>query len=386
MSELQGEYDEAAKATLPAALAAAKLHARPERASMILVGDRAKIEGKVRDLKLGEIVVVDAEGRPCPAARRVELRALIGGRQPSEPRAGRSLGAGPPSSVMTASTGRCTCRSVSEIDADQRLESARRLDPQRGRDLRDPRLTGPFQLGHPAIDGVDQFAQRSRYPGWRNGLVPGHGTNDATLARRVSCRRGSAPSRVARVRAASMDGQSGRVHRRLTSTGLASQRLERRGDDDQPERRPSLQRQQGDRLIAAGPFRDQGFGRPRRRGAVCVRRERAAYRGAVECRHGADHVRFGHAVRPIGRVVDDDPEQALLVEAEDQPVDGIARRRGPSANVPRMPAQFLDRPGHGGRRRGVDHGQSDLARDRQQAVPHGIGPVVRATLPRHRRR
>ena len=64
MSELQGEYDEAAKATLPAAMAAAKLHARPERASMILVGDRAKIEGKVRDLKVGEIVVVDAEGRP----------------------------------------------------------------------------------------------------------------------------------------------------------------------------------------------------------------------------------------------------------------------------------------------------------------------------------
>ena len=64
MSELQGEYDEAAKATLPAARAAAKLHARPERASMILVGDRAKIEGKVRDLKVGEIVVVDAEGRP----------------------------------------------------------------------------------------------------------------------------------------------------------------------------------------------------------------------------------------------------------------------------------------------------------------------------------
>jgi zinc protease len=64
MSELQGEYDEAAKATLPAAMAAAKLHARPDRASTILVGDRAKIEGKVRDLKVGDIVVVDAEGRP----------------------------------------------------------------------------------------------------------------------------------------------------------------------------------------------------------------------------------------------------------------------------------------------------------------------------------
>ncbi len=65
MSELQGEYDEAAKATLPAAIAAAKLHARPDRASMILVGDRGKIEGKVRDLKIGDIVVVDAEGRPA---------------------------------------------------------------------------------------------------------------------------------------------------------------------------------------------------------------------------------------------------------------------------------------------------------------------------------
>jgi len=64
MSELQGEYDVVVKATLPAAVAAARLHARPERASMILVGDRARIEGKVRDLKVGEIVVVDAEGRP----------------------------------------------------------------------------------------------------------------------------------------------------------------------------------------------------------------------------------------------------------------------------------------------------------------------------------
>ena len=68
MSELQGEYDVVAKATLPAAVAAAKLHARPERASMILVGDRAKIEGKVRDLKVGEIVVVDQEGRPVSGA------------------------------------------------------------------------------------------------------------------------------------------------------------------------------------------------------------------------------------------------------------------------------------------------------------------------------
>ena len=67
MTELQNEYDEASKATLAGALAAAKLHARPERASMILVGDRAKIEAKVRDLKVGEVVVVDTEGRPASA-------------------------------------------------------------------------------------------------------------------------------------------------------------------------------------------------------------------------------------------------------------------------------------------------------------------------------
>ena len=51
-----------------ATLAAAKKYARPERASIVLVGDRAKIEAKVRDLKVGEIVVVDAEGRPVSGA------------------------------------------------------------------------------------------------------------------------------------------------------------------------------------------------------------------------------------------------------------------------------------------------------------------------------
>ena len=64
MSELQAEYDEVARVTLPAVLAAAKQHARTERASLILVGDRARIEAKVRELKVGEVIVVDAEGRP----------------------------------------------------------------------------------------------------------------------------------------------------------------------------------------------------------------------------------------------------------------------------------------------------------------------------------
>jgi zinc protease len=64
MRELQTEYDDAAKSTLAGALAAAKTHARPDRASMILVGDRAKIEAKVRALNVGEVTVVDGEGKP----------------------------------------------------------------------------------------------------------------------------------------------------------------------------------------------------------------------------------------------------------------------------------------------------------------------------------
>jgi zinc protease len=67
-SELQREYDETTKATLDATLAAAKKYARPERASIVLVGDRAKIEAGVRDLKLGEVVIVDSEGKPVPGS------------------------------------------------------------------------------------------------------------------------------------------------------------------------------------------------------------------------------------------------------------------------------------------------------------------------------
>jgi zinc protease len=63
-SELQREYDETTKATLDATLAAAKKYARPERAAIVLVGDRAKIEAGLRDLKIGEVVIVDSEGKP----------------------------------------------------------------------------------------------------------------------------------------------------------------------------------------------------------------------------------------------------------------------------------------------------------------------------------
>ena len=64
MSELQREYDETVKADLAATIAAAKKYASPERATLLLVGDRGAIEAGVRGLKLGEVVVVDVEGRP----------------------------------------------------------------------------------------------------------------------------------------------------------------------------------------------------------------------------------------------------------------------------------------------------------------------------------
>ena len=56
------------RATLAQALDAAKKYAKPEAATLLLVGDRSKIEAGVRELQLGEIVVLDAEGKPATAA------------------------------------------------------------------------------------------------------------------------------------------------------------------------------------------------------------------------------------------------------------------------------------------------------------------------------
>ena len=65
MSELQREFDDTLKATLDATLTAAKKYARPERASMVLVGDRSKIEAGLRELKVGDVVIIDSEGKPA---------------------------------------------------------------------------------------------------------------------------------------------------------------------------------------------------------------------------------------------------------------------------------------------------------------------------------
>jgi zinc protease len=65
MSELQREPDELEKETLESVNAAAEKYAKPSGAAMLLVGDLSKIESGIRELNLGEIVLLDAEGNPA---------------------------------------------------------------------------------------------------------------------------------------------------------------------------------------------------------------------------------------------------------------------------------------------------------------------------------
>jgi zinc protease len=64
MIELQREPDELEKATLNSVNAVAQTYAKPSGATLLLVGDLSKIETGVRELKLGEIVLLDVEGSP----------------------------------------------------------------------------------------------------------------------------------------------------------------------------------------------------------------------------------------------------------------------------------------------------------------------------------
>jgi predicted Zn-dependent peptidase len=64
LAELQAEPDRIAQVPLAATNAAAAKWARPERASIVVVGDRAKIEEKLKALNAGEVVVLDVEGMP----------------------------------------------------------------------------------------------------------------------------------------------------------------------------------------------------------------------------------------------------------------------------------------------------------------------------------
>jgi zinc protease len=67
-SELQRQYTATGALTLDQVTAAAKKYAKPETAGLLLVGDRSKIEAGIRGLNLGEVVVIDVEGKPVSAA------------------------------------------------------------------------------------------------------------------------------------------------------------------------------------------------------------------------------------------------------------------------------------------------------------------------------
>ena len=67
MAELQREPEELARATLAGVQAAGARYAVPRDATLLLVGDRSKIEAPVRALQLGDVIVLDAEGRPVGA-------------------------------------------------------------------------------------------------------------------------------------------------------------------------------------------------------------------------------------------------------------------------------------------------------------------------------
>ena len=52
--------------TVEAVTAAAREAIQPDRLVWVVVGDRAKIEASIRELNLGEIRLIDADGNPIP--------------------------------------------------------------------------------------------------------------------------------------------------------------------------------------------------------------------------------------------------------------------------------------------------------------------------------
>ena len=60
-------------------------------------------------------------------------------------------------------------------------------------------------------------------------------------------------------------------------------------------------------------------------------------RGAVDARDRLDHVAGGQPFGSLGRVVDDEPVELIVVEAEDDLLHGIGRLADPSRRIPRRP-------------------------------------------------
>jgi zinc protease len=65
MTELQSATTGLESATLAAVNAAAAKYAAPAGTTLLLVGDLSKIEAGVRELNLGEVVILDVEGKPA---------------------------------------------------------------------------------------------------------------------------------------------------------------------------------------------------------------------------------------------------------------------------------------------------------------------------------
>jgi zinc protease len=69
LTELQRVPEELGRATLASVNTAAQRYAVPGRATLLVIGDRSKIEAGLRELNLGEIVILDTEGRPVTRAQ-----------------------------------------------------------------------------------------------------------------------------------------------------------------------------------------------------------------------------------------------------------------------------------------------------------------------------
>lgn len=64
MTALQGESEGVQQTGLLAVRAAVARYADPRKASLLVVGDRRKIESGLRELHLGPVVVLDLDGKP----------------------------------------------------------------------------------------------------------------------------------------------------------------------------------------------------------------------------------------------------------------------------------------------------------------------------------
>jgi zinc protease len=66
LSEIERQTGELQKASRDSVNSAAEKYATPSKATLLLVGDLSKIESGIRELGIGEVIIIDAEGKPKP--------------------------------------------------------------------------------------------------------------------------------------------------------------------------------------------------------------------------------------------------------------------------------------------------------------------------------